>query len=96
MAAQIESANTSADTKVNSLEQKVQDLNADLYFAKVDCNLSRADAQQIISNARQRKELLSESLAMLTSLSASGDAGIQKKAKEKIAHLNHIATALHD
>ncbi|MEP6746342.1 MAG: hypothetical protein ABJB86_01380 [Bacteroidota bacterium] len=89
-------ASTAAENKINSLEQKVQNLNADLYFAKVDCNLSRADAQQIISNARQRKELLSESLAMLNNLSASGDASIQKKAKDKIVRLNHIATTLHD
>lgn len=94
--AQTESANTESENKINVLEQKLQGLNADLYFAKIDCNLARADAQQIISNARQRKELLSESLAMLTSLSSSGDAGIQKKAKEKMIHLNHIATSLHD
>jgi chromosome segregation ATPase len=91
-----ENVNNAAENKINTLEQKVQDLNADLYFAKIDCNLSRADAQQIISNARQRKELLSESLAMLNSLSASADAGIQKKAKEKIVRLNHIAINLHE
>ncbi len=91
-----ETAGNVAETKINALEQKVQDLNADVYFARVDCNLARADAQQIISNARQRKELLSESLAMLNSLSASGDAGIQKRAKEKIVHLNRIANTLHD
>jgi chromosome segregation ATPase len=95
-AAQNENQSNAAENKISTLQQKVQDLNADLYFAKIDCNLSRADAQQIISNARQRKELLSESLAMLNSLSTSGDAGIQKRAKEKIVRLNHIATALHD
>jgi hypothetical protein len=94
--AQTENANTESENKINMLEQKLQGLNADLYFAKIDCNLARVDAQQMISNARQRKELLSESLVMLTSLSSSGDAGIQKKAKEKIIHLNHIATSLHD
>ncbi len=93
---QKEDAKAAAENKINTLEEKIQNLNADLYFAKIDCNLTRADAQQIISNARQRKELLSESLTMLNMLAASGDAGTQKKAKEKILHLNHIATALHD
>ncbi|MEO6316375.1 MAG: hypothetical protein ABIU63_05100 [Chitinophagaceae bacterium] len=85
-----------ADNKVNELEQQLQTMNADLYFARIDCNMARADAQQIISNARQRKELLSESLAMLSNLSKSDDAAIQKKAKEKITRLNRIANTLHD
>ena len=92
----MDDAKATAENKINALQEKIQYLNADLYFAKIDCNLTRADAQQIISNARQRKELLSESLTMLNTLSAYGDASIQKKAKEKILHLNHIATALHD
>ena len=85
-----------AENKINLLEQKVEGLNADLYFAKIDCNMARTDAQQMISNARQRKELLSESLVMLTNLSRSEDADIQRKAKEKIARLNRIASTLHD
>lgn len=94
--AQTENVNRTTDGRISSLQQKVQDLNADLYFARIDCNLSRADVQDLISNARQRKELLQESLSMLNSLVASGDAGIQKKAKEKMVRLNHIATTLHD
>ncbi|HMC84670.1 MAG TPA: hypothetical protein VKI61_04065, partial [Chitinophagaceae bacterium] len=94
--AQADNANATNENKINQLQQKVLDLNADLYFTKIDCNLSRADAQQIISNARQRKELLTETLVMLSRLSCSADEGIQKKAKEKIILLNHIATTLHD
>lgn len=94
--AQSDNINTTANAKISSLEQKVQDLNADMYFTRIDCNLARADAQQMISNARQRKELLTESLTMLNTLASSGDAGIQKKAKEKIIRLNHIANTLHD
>jgi hypothetical protein len=94
--AQADNANATNENKINQLQQKVLDLNADLYFTKIDCNLSRADAQQIISNARQRKELLTETLVMLNRLSSSADAGIQKKAKEKIILLNHVATTLHD
>ena len=85
-----------AENKISGLEQQVTELNADLYFAKIDCNMARTDAQQMISNARQRKELLSESLVMLTNLSRSEDADIQRKAKEKIARLNRIASTLHD
>ena len=95
-ALQPEKINDVKDNRVEKLEQQVDDLNADLYFARIDCNLTRTDAQQIISNARQRKELLSESLVMLNSLSKSPDADIQKKAKEKIVRLKRIASTLHD
>ena len=88
--------NNASDNKISLLEQKLEMMNADLYFAKIDCNLARTDAQEMISNARQRKELLSESLGMLTSLAKSDDPEIQKKAKEKIIRLNRIATTLHD
>ncbi|MFT3936564.1 MAG: hypothetical protein QM726_23265 [Chitinophagaceae bacterium] len=92
----VEKTNNIADTRVTKLEKQVDDLNAALYFAKIDCNLSRTDARQMISNAKQRKQLLSESLTMLNSLAKSGDAGIQKKAIDKIALLNQIAVTLHD
>ncbi len=95
-AAQAENITNIAENKINTLQEKVQELNADMYFTRIDCNLARADAKQLISNAKQRKELLSESLSMLNNLAASGDAGTQKKAKEKIARLNQIATTLHD
>ncbi len=89
-------ASNTADNRVSELQQKLEAMNADLYFARIDCNMARADAQQIISNARQRKELLIESLGMLNNLAKSSDDGVQKKAKEKIARLNRIANTLHD
>ena len=91
-----ENTDAAESTKISALEQQVMALNADLSFARIDCNLDRADAQQIISNARQRKELLSQALGMLKSLLGSGDGSVQKKAKEKITRLNHIANTLHD
>ena len=87
---------TASENKVSSLEQKLHDMSADIAFARIDCNLDRADAEKIISNARQRRELLVQSLSQLNSLAGTGDAATQRKAKEKIARLNHIATTLHD
>lgn len=92
----VSNTSSASEKRVAQLEQELENMNADLNFARIDCNLTRADAQQIISNARQRKELLIESLGMLNSLAKSGDDGIQKKAKEKIVRLNRIATTLHD
>lgn len=78
------------------LERQVEDLSSALRFAKIDCNLSRADAQQIISSARQRKDLLIEALTALNDLSRSKDVVIQEKAKDKMNQLNRIATTLRD
>jgi hypothetical protein len=94
--AKTEKPAAAADNRVSGMEQKMAAMNADISFAQVDCNLDRADAQQIISNARQRKELLSNSLNTLKNLAASGDDNIQKKAKDRIMRLNRIANALHD
>lgn len=77
--------------KTLSLQQKVDDLNAELRLAQVDCNLSRVDATQIISNARQRKQLLSEASSILTDLSTANNAEVRKKVKDKIARLNQVA-----
>lgn len=65
-------------SKNNNLQSKIDDLDAELKFAKIDCNLSRADAKQIISNFRQRKDLLQESLNTLNTLSHSNNITIQK------------------
>ncbi|MBC8034858.1 MAG: hypothetical protein H7Y03_11975 [Chitinophagaceae bacterium] len=78
------------------LEKRISDLNAELRFAKVDCNLTRADVTQIISNSKQRKELLAEALASLNNLSRSDDAVIAQKAKEKFQRLNNIAKTVRD
>lgn len=73
------------------LQQKVEALNAELQLAQVDCNLSRVDAAQIISNAKQRKQLLSEASSILTNLSATASDEIKKKVKDKIVRLNQVA-----
>lgn len=78
------------------LQQKVDGLEAELRLARVDCNLTRVDASQIISNSRQRKELLSEASGILTSLSKSGDAGIKKKVQDKIVRFNQVAANSRD
>lgn len=73
------------------LQQRIDDLAAEIQLVKVDCNLSRVDATQIISNARQRKQLLNEASEILTNLSASGNTDVNRKAKEKIKKLNQVA-----
>lgn len=87
------SALPDADLKARnaSLQQKVDDLNAELRLAQVDCNLSRVDATQIISNSRQRKQLLSEASSILTDLSTTNNSDVQRKVKDKIAKLNQVA-----
>jgi hypothetical protein len=77
--------------KAVSLQQKVDVLNAELQLAHVDCNLSRVDAAQIISNAKQRKQLLSEASYILTNLSATANDDLKKKVKDKIVKLNQVA-----
>lgn len=87
---------TSVKNQSGVLQQKVDALEAELRLARVDCNLTRVDAGQIISNSRQRKELLSEASGILTSLSKSGDAGIKKKVQDKIVRLNQVAANSRD
>lgn len=78
------------------LQQRLDFLNAELQMARVDCNLSRADATQIISTAKQRKLLLNEASSILTNLSATGNAEVKRKAQEKIARLNQVAANSRD
>ncbi len=82
--------------KSNSLQQKVDALNAELRLAQVDCNLSRVDAGQIISTSKQRKQLLSEASGILTNMANSEDAIIKKKVQDKITRLNQIAANTRD
>ena len=82
--------------KSDNLQNKIDGLEAELIFAKIDCNLSRADAKQIISNFRQRKDLLQESLNALRNLSHSKNVTIQKKAKEKLNLLQSVASTVRD
>ncbi|MEP7141893.1 MAG: hypothetical protein ABI707_03430 [Ferruginibacter sp.] len=83
-------------TKTAALQQNIDELNAELRLAQVDCNLSRVDAGQIISNSRQRKELLSEASGILMSLAKSDDAEIRKKVQSKIVRLNQVAANSRD
>ncbi len=83
-------------SKNTALQQKVNTVNAELQLVMVDCNLSRVDATQIISNSKQRKQLLSEASTILTNLSGSSDAVIRNKVKEKIVRLNQVAANTRD
>jgi chromosome segregation ATPase len=78
------------------LERRILEQNLALSFMQVDCNLARVDAQQVISNARQRKELLLQTLGILNGLAISPDAAIRKKVKEKTAQLHKLAGAIRD
>lgn len=84
------------NTKNAALERRSEELADELRFAEVDCNLSRADARQIVYNARQRNDLLTDALTTLTQLEKSPDAEIQKKAREKLTVLRGIASSIHD
>jgi hypothetical protein len=87
---------TQLKSKAISLQQKVNALSAELELAQVDCNISRADAAQIISNSKQRKQLLNEASGILTSLVNSDDADIRKRAQDKIVRLNRVAANSRD
>lgn len=90
------SSDVSLKKKIAALQQKVDVLDAELRLARVDCNLTRVDAAQIISNSRQRKQLLSEASGILSSLSNYEDADIKKKVNEKITRLNQVAANSRD
>ena len=79
-----------------TLQRNIDMLDAELRLARVECNLTRVDASQIISNSRQRKELLSEASGILTSLSKYDDADIKKKVNDKITRLNQVAANSRD
>jgi hypothetical protein len=78
------------------LQARINQLDADVRFAEVDCNFSRADASQIVSSARQRKNLLNDALGTLKNLSASDDPTVKRKVAEKISKLNQIASSIRD
>ncbi len=88
--------NTVTDAQLASLQARLEQVTGDLYFTQVECNLKRIDAKQIISSARQRTELLTQSLQTLTTLSRSQNPAIQTKARQKIQELNAIAKELRD
>jgi hypothetical protein len=89
-------ADESSRNRTAALQRKVDDLDAELLLAQVDCNLNRADAKQIIYSARQRKDLLTEALKSLTNLSGTANTVLQQKVKEKTERLNRIASTVRD
>jgi hypothetical protein len=91
-----DAASISARNKMIQLQTEIADLNAELNFARVDCSLSRADAKKIISNSRQRQELLEDALKTLQVLASSDNNGVKQKAKDKIKELNQIASTVRD
>lgn len=89
--------NTNANlAKTKTLQLEIDKLHSDLAFAEVDCNLIRADSKRIISNSRQRKELLTEVLNRLNKLSQSENIAVQQKANEKMKMLNGIVQTIRD
>lgn len=82
--------------KINSLNEKIDDLNAEMALAKIDCNLTRANGKDIIYNSKQRRDLLQESLNSLKNLSTSDNPVIQRKVKEKMQLLQDIAATVRD
>lgn len=93
------SSDNSSQTGKNQtaiLEKRISDLNAEIRFVQVDCNLARVDATQIISNAKQRKLLLADALSTLNTLSATGDASVKRKVAEKMSRLNQVASSVRD
>ncbi len=74
-----------------AMQQKIEDLNTEIQLVKVDCNLNRVDATQIISNSKQRKQLLNEASNILINLSASNNSNIKSRVNEKINRLNMVA-----
>lgn len=88
--------NNTVSAEDNSTKKMVEDLNAEIQLAKVDCNLSRADVKQIISNSRQRKELLSDALKVLNDLSNSQSADIRTKTKQRLTELHRITETVRD
>ena len=71
-------------------------LSEQLDLAKVDCYLARADVEKIISNSKQRRDLLQQALNILNSLIKSSSATIREQAQQKSNELKTIAANNHD
>ncbi|HMO61872.1 MAG TPA: hypothetical protein PKC39_12380 [Ferruginibacter sp.] len=77
---------------VTDLQKNIQELNAALLLARVDCNLSRADAAQVVYTAKQRRQLLTEASGILSDLANSPNSSSTKKqVNDKIVLLNKVA-----
>lgn len=99
----LEQARKSADSNPTAsknqtalFEKRINDMNTEIRLAQVDCSLSRVDATQMISNAKQRKAILADALNTLNTLGANGDVILKKKVSDKIIRLNQVASTLHD
>ncbi len=76
--------------------EKIQQLNAEIQLANIGCNLTRADPEQIISNSKERKELLTVALKVLSNLSKSNNPEIRQQANVKLRELQRIASTIRD
>jgi hypothetical protein len=65
-------------------------------IARVDCNLNRADVNEIISNQKQRRYLLSEALTILNTLAQNADTKLQADVRQRMNRLNKISTTVRD
>jgi hypothetical protein len=91
-----DAASNSLIVRNSALEKRSTDLADELRFAQVDCNLSRADGRQLIYTSKQRKDLLTDALAMLNELVRSPNAEVQRKATERLGQLKSLAATVHD
>lgn len=82
--------------RYQSLENQIDELSAELYLAQVDCNLTRVDADKIISTSRQRKQLLNEALEVLDNLSQSDNSEIKAKALLKREYLKQVSAKIRE
>ena len=94
------SAKESSSTKTPQISsagaEEIQHLKDEIQLAKISCNLTRADAKQIISNSKERKELLVVALKVLTNLSQSNNPETRQQANAKLRELQRISEAIRD
>lgn len=95
LAAKESNSKKNQETSAANLE-KIQQLNDEIQLANISCNLTRADAQQIISKSKERKELLTNALQSLITLSKSDNPEIRQQANGKLKELRRIAGTIRD
>lgn len=89
--------NTNAQNQIAaSATVSKEELNEQVNLAKADCYLARADTKKIISNDKQRRELLQNALQILNTLSQSGNLSVRQQAQVKLTELKTIAANDHD
>lgn len=82
--------------RYHDLQREIEEISAELYLAKVDCNLTRVDADKIVSTSRQRKQLLSDALQVLDNMSQSDNEMIKAKALEKRQYLQEVSAKIRE